>query len=125
MSSNSWEYSFADYNCSVPSAIMTVKNVVSAGNFYNDFLDQQRTNAYVLNIPSGTTRAYFDNSFTGLVYNLRTNQNIKTASRLASALQGVLSDMWSRYTNTSLSNDERTKFAYLYYLTRASISALK
>ncbi len=33
--------------------------------------------------------------------------------------------MWDRYTNSALTNDERAKFAYLYYLTRASVTALE
>lgn len=124
-SSSSWEATFADSTCSIPIAINTVKDVIARDAFYSEFLDAQRSNPWVIYVPTSIQRAYYNAWFTGLVYNLWHSQNIKTSTKLASALQWVINDMWSRYTNPSLSNDERTKFAYLYYLTKASISALK
>ena len=124
-SMSSWEYAFMNSDCQVPSAILTVKRTIATGDYYNDFLIEKNANSNVLFTPSDSQRAYYDASFTGLVHSLRFNQDKDTPSKLSSALHGLLGQMWGRYTDTSLSNDERNKFAYLYFLTDETSNNLK
>lgn len=122
---SSREYAFMDANCQVPSAILTVKRTMATGTYYNSFLIEKNANPNVLFAPSDSQRAMYDASFTGLVSALRFNQDKDSASKLGSALNSLLGQMRGRYSDTSLSTEERNKFAYLYFLADETSDNLK
>lgn len=120
------EQRFIDsYTCTIPESISDISSVIVYDNFYSRFLDEQRNNWGNIFIPSRQQRAEFNRSFTGLIYHLWFDEGANTKVKLRASLQNVSSDMWQRYRDSSLSTTERTKFAYLYFLTQEVIRVFK
>lgn len=113
------------YTCTVPEAIKDINTVLVYDNFYSRFLDEQRNNWGIIFIPSRSQRADFNSDFTGLIYHLWYDQAANTKAKLRSSLQSLSSDMRQRYRDNSLNTTERTKFAYLYFLTQEVIRVFK
>lgn len=89
------------------------------------FMKEWDSNIRYMAVPNNKQRWQFDADFTGLVSNLWFNQNRKSSSKLGASLQGLLPDMWSKYKDETEPFENRTKFAYLYFLTFATAEALK
>lgn len=121
---SAWEYAFMNQNCQIPSAILDIKSVIATGNYYNNFLMEQSTHTGIIFVPSSSQQAWYHASYTGLVSTLWFSQGKNTPGKLNLALQNLLPQMRARYTDPSLSPEERTKFAYLYFLNANVIERL-
>ena len=76
-------------------------------------------------VPTNRQKMDYDALYTGLVYNIRFNQNRKSTSKLLSSLQGLLPDMREKFKDESLPFEDRTKFAYLYFLNLETVEQLR
>lgn len=120
-----WQYAFADKSCNVPPAILSVKRVINSGDFYKDFMQERDRDIRYMMVPTDTQKREYEAIFTGLVTTIWFEQNQKSSSKLAATLQSLLQDMWSKYKDEALTFDDRTKFAYLYFLNFKVVEELK
>lgn len=119
------EYAFADSSCNVPEAILIVRDVVDSEDHFQWFLNERDKDVRYMAVPTNRQRMEYDSLYTGLVYNIRFNQNRKSTSKLLSSLQWLLPDMRAKYKDELLPFEDRTKFAYLYFLNLATVEALR
>lgn len=119
-----WQYAFADDNCQVPESILGIKRVIDSGDHFQGFMAEWDKDIRFMAVPSNFQRIHYNADYTGLVYNLWFNQGRKTDSKLRSSLQGLLPDLRAKYKDEGISFEERTKFAYLYFLNFAVVDEL-
>ena len=120
-----WIYTYADgASCEIPDAISIVHNIITKKEFYQAFVSDASPQADVKDLITDAQKAQYDMQFMWLIDTLWTSQKRNSSSKLAASLRALLPDMRAKYKDQSLSNDDKLRFGYLYFLTKASVEAL-